>query len=474
MCCRVLEPRLPKGRKKSKELKKYGGRRGATAERGLMNTNPQTARLLGYIQLQPGIKPIPGYTVLFACLTGIPFLVIINFIQPYILTAMLDIPTRQHGSLSGYLAILHEIIMVLLTSPIGALADRVGRRRILGSGYIIAAAGLMIYPWATSVIGLMLIRCIYAVGAAAIVSSYSILLADYPQEKSRGKLIAMAGVLNGLGILIITFIGGNLPAWLVSMDFGPITAGRLALGLVGIACIISGIIVVLGLRGGDRGIASGAEKQAFRSLLRQGFGAARNPRIAVSYASAFAGRGDVVVIGTSVSLWGTPAGMARGMTEADALAKATIVFAVLQTASLLAAPLIGILNDRINRVTALVFGMTLAAIGYIAFGLQADPFSGNWLPIAIVLGIGQISAVLAGTTLIGQEADPKITGVTIGVWSFCGALGTMAGSLVGGLIYDMISPGAPFLMMGIANLIVALATYYVRIKYPQHKALDLS
>jgi len=432
-----------------------------------MNTDPKSTRLLGYIRLQPGISPAHGYTALFACLTGIPFLVLINFIQPYILTAMLDIPTQQHGSISGYLAILHEMILILLTSPIGALADRIGRRRILGAGYIVAAIGLMVYPWATSVAGLAFIRCIYAVGAAAIVSTYSIILTDYPQEKSRGKLIAMAGVLNGVGILLITFIGGNLPALLVSTGFSAASAGRMAMGLAGAACIVSGVIVVLGLRGGDHGVASNEKKQAFLSLLRRGFGAARNPRIAVSFAAAFAGRGDVVVIGTFVSLWGTQAGIARGLTEADALAKATIVFAVLQSAALLASPFIGILNDRINRVTALAVGMSLAAIGYISFGLQTDPFGDNWVPIAIVLGLGQISAILAGATLIGQEVDPKITGATIGVWAFCGALGTMLGSLAGGLIYDMISPGAPFLMMGIANLIVALATCYVRVKHPR-------
>ena len=432
-----------------------------------MNTDKTPTKLLGYIRLQPGITSVHGYTALFACLTGIPFLVILNFIQPYILTAMLDIPTQQHGTVTGYLSILHEIIMIALTSPFGALADRIGRRRILGAGYVIAAISFMVYPWATSLTELALVRCLYAVGAAAIVSTYSIIMADYPLEQSRGKLIAMAGVLNGLGILIITFIGGNLPAWLVSFGYGPIPAGRLAMFLVGAACIVSGAIVAMGLRGGDRGSDGSAEKQPFLSLLRQGFGAARNPRIAVSYASAFAGRGDVVVIGTFVALWGTQAGIARGMTEADSLARATIIFAALQTASLVSAPLIGILNDRINRVTALTIGMVLAAVGYILFGLQTDPFGDNWVPIAIVLGIGQISAILAGTTLIGQEADPNITGATIGVWAFCGAFGTMLGSLAGGLIYDGISPGAPFLMMGIANLIVALAACYVRIKYPE-------
>jgi len=412
-------------------------------------------------------------TLLFACLTGIPFLVIINFIQPFILTEMLNIPHEQQGSVSGYLAIMHEIIVLVTVSPIGALSDRVGRRRILGAGYILAAIGLMVYPFATTVLGLSLIRCIYALGASAIVATYSVTVADYPQEKSRGKLVALGAVLNGLGILALTAIGGNLPAWLTAAGYGPIDAGRLAMALIGSACIVSGIIVARGLRGNDRG-RTDTPKQPFLELLGLGFRAAKNPRIAVSYASAFAARGDVVVIGTYVSLWGTQAGMAQGMTAAEGLAKATIVFAVIQTAALVISPFIGILNDRINRVTALVIGMGLAALGYFLFGLQDSPFGNSWMAIAFVLGIGQVSAILAGTTLIGQEADPKITGATLGVWSFCGALGTMMGSLLGGLLFDFWMPGAPFLLMGAANFLVMAAALYVRIKYPRDDTLNIS
>lgn len=434
-----------------------------------MPTDSEGTRL-GYIRLQPGYTKTNGVTLLFTCLTGIPFLVIINFIQPYILSEMLNIPHQQQGSISGYLAILHEIIVLVIVGPIGALADRIGRRRILGAGYILAAIGLMVYPFAATVLGLSLIRGIYAVGAAAIVATYSATLTDYPQEKSRGKLVALAAVLNGLGILALTAIGGNLPAWLTAAGYSPIAAGRLAMALVGAACMLSGIIVARGLKGNDRGSA-GTSRQPFMELLARGFGAARNPRIAVSYASAFAARGDVVVIGTFVSLWGTQAGMAQGMTAAEGLAKATIVFAVIQTAALLISPVIGILNDRINRVTALVVGMGLAAVGYFLFGLQDSPFGNSSMAIAFVLGIGQVSAILAGTTLVGQEADPEITGVTLGVWAFCGALGIMAGSLLGGLLFDLWRPGAPFLFVALINFLVMIAALYVRIKYPQDDAL---
>ena len=425
---------------------------------------------LGYMRLQPGYTKINGMTLLFACLTGIPFLVVINFVQPYILSEMLNLPQEQQGSISGYLAILHEIIVLVLVSPLGALSDRIGRRRLLGAAYMLTAVGLMMYPFATTTLGLSLIRCIYALGATGIVVTYSALLADFPQEKSRGKLVAAAAVLNGLGILLLTFVGGNLPAWLTAAGYGPIAAGRMAMAFVGIVCVMSGIIVVLGLRGNDRG-SSNPDKQPFLRLLGQGFGAARNPRIAVSYASAFAARGDVVVIGTYVSLWGTQVGMAQGMTAAEGLAKATIVFATIQTAALIASPLIGIMNDRINRVTALVIGMGLATVGYFLFGLQDTPFGNSAMAIAFVLGIGQVSAILAGATLIGQEADPKITGATLGVWSFCGAIGTMIGSLAGGLLFDFWRPGAPFILMGALNLLVMAAALYVRVKFPEQEEL---
>ena len=195
-----------------------------------MTETPHSNRLLGYIWLQPGLSMMNGYTFIWACLTGIPFLVVINFIQPFILNVMLDVPTQEQGSISGYLAILHEIILIALTGPFGALSDRVGRRRILTIGYLIAAAGLLVYPWADSVAGLIAIRCFYAVGASAIVSASSVLMADYPQEKSRGKLVALTGVLNGLGILALTGAAGALPRIMVAAGFEQIPAGRIAMG----------------------------------------------------------------------------------------------------------------------------------------------------------------------------------------------------------------------------------------------------
>jgi len=437
-----------------------------------MSTESRSTRILGYLWLQPGLSKVNGYTMLWAMFTSIPFLVVINFFQPYILTAILNVPAAEQGATSAYLALLHEIFMIAFVGPFGALADRIGRRRIIGLGYMFCAAGLMIYPFAESVSQMAVYRLVYSFGSAMIVSCFSILLTDYPLEKSRGKFVAIAGVLNGLGILLLTVLSGLLPKILSGAGYNPVTSGKLAMAVMGTICVISGIIVAVGLIGGDRQSSRHA-KQPFLQLMAKGIGSARNPRILASFMSAFAARGDVVVIGTYVSLWGSMVGVSAGLSEADALAKATGVFAVIQVAALLSAPLIGILSDRIDRVSGLIVGMGLAATGYLVFGFSSNPFDGMWYIPAAILGVGQIAAILGGTTLIGQEADPEITGATIGVWSFFGAVGTLGGSFFGGVLFDAWRPGAPFLLMGFANLAVTILAIYVRLRWPQEGPLRL-
>jgi len=411
--------------------------------------------------------------MLWGCLTGIPFLVVINFFQPYILTEMLGIPQEEQGVISANLAVLHELVMIVLVGPFGALADKIGRRVLFALGYFVTAAGLMVYPFADSWEELAVYRLVYSLGAAGIVASFSTLLADYPMEKSRGKMVAMAGMMNGLGILILTALSGVLPKFLQDMGYGPLTTGKLAMAIMGSICIFTGIVVAIGLIGGDR-VSTHKDKMPFMKLMGQGIGAARNPRILVSFASAFAARGDVVIVGTYVSLWGMQVGVGAGLSSADALKNATMVFVVIQLAALISAPLIGIMNDKINRVLALVVGMGLASVGYLTFGLSTNPFDGMWVIPAVLLGAGQIAAILAGTTLIGQEVDPKVTGATIGVWSFFGAVGTLAGSYFGGVLFDVWRPGAPFLLVGIFNLIVTVMAVFVHLKWPQNEPLRMT
>ena len=88
-----------------------------------MSQGSQDTRLLGYLWLQPGLSKMNGYTLLWACLTGIPFLVVINFIQPYILSAMLNVPQEEQGTISANLAVVNMLPVPVLerTAPLQPL-----------------------------------------------------------------------------------------------------------------------------------------------------------------------------------------------------------------------------------------------------------------------------------------------------------------------------------------------------------------
>ncbi len=420
-----------------------------------MTKNDTAGERLGYLYLQSGVSRFNGMTLLYLGLTGIPFMAFINFIQPIVLEVTLGIPRDDQGAMTANLAVLQEVILLCLVGPFGALSDRLGRRPVIVFGYLVLALGFTAYPWAGSPIILALIRGVYAIGAAALIAGYSTLLADYPQERSRGKLVALLGVMNGLGIGFLGFVGGNLPRWLESLGFEPLSASRLALGLVAGLCVLSAMLSLVGLRGERAGKEH--KRQGLVKLLAEGLAAGRNPRVAVAYASAFAARGDVVVIGTYISLWISQAGIAKGMSPAEAQGQAGLQFGIVAIASLLAAPLLGILNDGVNRVAALMIGMFMATCGYLLFGFRADPLSEYAIVAAVILGIGQIGAILAGQTLISQEADSPIAGSIIGVFSFFGAIGTLVGSWVGGQLFGLWRPGAPFILMGALNLLVGIA-----------------
>ena len=76
-----------------------------------------------------------------------------------------------------------------------------------------------------------------------------------------------------------------------------------------------------------------------------------------------------------------------------------------------------------------------------------------------------ITSVIASQTLIGQEADPKITGSTLGAFNFFGGLGTLVATVLGGYLFDMWTAGGPFLMMGIGSTLIFVFAIFVRTRY---------
>jgi MFS family permease len=417
---------------------------------------------LGYIWLQPGVTRLNAWTLLYVLFISIGMLVFLNFQQPYVLEEMLGIPKAEHGRVIAQMALIHEFVLIALVGPFGALSDRIGRRPVVVIGYLMLAIGYIAYPFATSVAMLTAFRGIFAVGAAAIICTFTTILTDYPQDVSRGKLIAIGSVLNAFGLALLAGVGGQVIKWLTEDGYDPVFAGRVAISGVGGIALLSALVAWIGLRGESLKLEH--QKIPLLTLLKEGFAAGRNPRVALAYASAFIARGDNVVIGAYLSAW---AHQSETLSAGEAIAAAGIIVAIVNVGPLPIAGLFGYINDRINRVTGLTIATLVATIGYTAFGNLDNPFVSLAIPIGLVMGCGQVMSIIAGQTLIGQEADPRITGSTLGAFNFCGSVGTLISSVLGGVLFDLWTKGGPFLMMGFGSACLLIFSIYVQMRHPK-------
>jgi cyanate permease len=201
-------------------------------------------------------------------------------------------------------------------------------------------------------------------------------------------------------------------------------------------------------------------KKPISRLLAEGIGAAReNRRIAVSYAAAFVARGDIAIVGLFAIAWGNQAAIADGFSAAEAASKGNIPFVIAQSTALLWPAVIAVPLDRMARMKALALCMGLGMVGYCALVLVGDPLLPVAIPFFVLLGVGQISAFLGAQTVIGKEAPESLRASVIGVFNFCGAMGILVLTGIGGLLFDRIGPWAPFFLVGLLNGLVALLAW---------------
>ncbi len=415
---------------------------------------------LGPVELAPGVRPLHAGSFLFAAFIGISLTTFISVIQPYVLTVQIDLAVDKQGQVSGDMVFYSEIVVLLLSAAVGTLADRFGRRGIFAVGALILGIGYSLFGYVDSVTTLTAARIFLAFGIAIVNVLVQAVQADYPAENSRGKLVGLTGFAIGIGAVLIGVVFSRLPYWYVDAGMDELAAGRnTMLTMVGLALLLA-ILIRLGLKGG-RPPQPDQPTPFTRSMLHGLRAGRQNARIALAYGSAFVARADLVVVGTFFTLWLNQTAIAAGMSPDDAVRAAGGFFALAMSSALIWAPIAGFINDRLDRTRAMALAMLLCAIGYSVMGLISDPLGGWMYPAAILLGIGQMSAITASQTLIGQQASAVNRGSIIGMFSFFGAAGVMFITSVGGRIFDSISPAAPFVLVGFINLVLFIAAILI-------------
>lgn len=414
----------------------------------------------GPVRLMPGVTRGHVAAYLWAAFVSIGIFTYATALQPYLLEVNIGVPAGQRGVVSGDLQFWQEIVTLLFVGLFGAWSDRIGRRVVYIIGFLITGLAYAAYPFANDIGQLLIYRLIYAVGIAALGGMLATVLADYPVDADRGKLTGISFVLNAIGALLFFAVLTRLPALYQGFGATETEAGRFAYLTISAICVVSALIM-LGLKPGAPEQVT--ERLPLMALLRQGLNAGKRPRIALAYAASFAARADLIIVALFLSLWVQSAALADGATAAEATSRQGALFGIVQGSAMLWAPVFGWLADKIDRVTLVILATILSVAGYGWMGLTPDPAHGAAaFGAAALLGVGQASGILASQVLIAQEAPSAIRGAVIGMVGFFGALGILAISKIGGIAFDAWRPGAPFIIMAGANVILLGFAVWVR------------
>ena len=419
------------------------------------------------VDLVEGVTKTNFFSICYGALTTIGLLTFISYATTYVLMENLSYQRNQIGTIVGDLQVVAEIALLIIFLPVGLIADKIGRRQVYSFGMFAMGLSYFLYPLATGIGELTVYRIVFAIGMGAATGMLGTVTADYPQNHTRGKMIAVTGILNATGVIIVSLVFARLPENFAQMGYDQVTAGMYAMWVVAGMCLITSIVVAFGLQKGTP--TEEQKKIPYIQQIKSGLEEGRNPRILLAYASAFVARSDLVILGTFLVLWGVATGIDMGMTTSEATKAARLVFVTSSISALIASPIIGYLIDKVDRILAVSVCMAVASAGYLSMFFIDNVLDPESRPFFILLGVGQQCAFFAATTLLGQEAPKMKRGAIVGVFNLAGALGILISTGVGGRLFDAIDPSAPFIFIGFCNIFVSLFAIYVRKVAPRPK-----
>lgn len=310
----------------------------------------------------------------------------------------------------------------------GRLADRVGRRRVLVAGWLVAAPVPVIIATAPAWQWVVAANALLGVQQGLCWSTSLFMHVDVAGPRRRGLAIGINELFGYAGTALLAYAAGALAA----------TAGPRPLPFViQETLILAGLAVALSVVPDTKNYVE-PERDA------GAYGAIRGNRRFATVCQA----GLVTKIADVVA-WGLlPTyllGRGVGVPTVAVLAAAyPAVWSVLQ-------PLTGILSDGAGRRGPIAAGMACQAAGLLV--LAAAEGIGGWFAGIAVLGAGTALVYPVLLAAAGDIAKPSRRASAIGLYRLVRDLGFVGGALLAGALTDAL--GAPTALEALAGLSAA-------------------
>ncbi len=328
-------------------------------------------------------------------------------------------------------------LATLITRPVvGQALDRFGRRRFFIAALLIYTVSMAVFSLADSLTGLYAARLVQGLGSAFLWVTVYTMVADLTRPQDRGRAMGRLDEITARGGLLGIFAGFFL------ISIFPENLGWQLTFLTYTATTAIGAWIASRLVPETRPAAP--PEEARKTGLDRGL---LNLLVIVFITGA-----SEAMLGPIYLIFLQD----RFTTDIPILALAFFP-ASLVTAFL--ASRLGGLSDRFGRIEMITLG--LFGSGCLSLLLPYLP-SMIWLVLlftgmAVIWGISEP----AESALVADLSGIATRGAGFGFYELAGALGAVAGPLLGGLLYDSINQAAPFILNGLILIASTIWVFFV-------------
>ncbi|ABK44770.1 major facilitator superfamily MFS_1 [Magnetococcus marinus MC-1] len=378
------------------------------------------------------------------------FMTLVLATQPLYLRNVLQIGRENAGFVNANIQVITEVLDLVLVGYLGYLSDRFGRIPIIFWGFVAAGVTALLAPmsgWLGVILGIdalaiyYLARILMSLGTAAVWPQLSTLTGDYTTKESRPVLLSKVAFMMAFGATLVYAVLMQLPNY-VGVEW--------VMVLPAVVALLSAWLV----RHFLLETSTKLESSTF-PLRRVVYLVRKRSALQLSFLAAFTSRNDMVLIGLFLMTWFIYFGdLVPGVDHNQAAARAGFVIGFIGVTILLSIPFWGWFIRYYGRVEAVVLGLLLSGVGFLGFGLIINPMTWWSLLPALFVGLGQAGCLVAPQILALDNAEPEIRGSIMGAFNTAGCIGIIVFLQIGGFLFDYISPTAPLLFTGFANLLI--------------------
>jgi MFS family permease len=331
----------------------------------------------------------------------------------------------------GILIGLYGLVNSMLQPVMGALSDRLGRRKILILfGLLAMALATFSFAFAQRFADLLLLRALQGVGVALSIPASMAIMASASERSTRGGSMGVYSTMRMLGFAVGPLLGGFLYD-----NFGFSTAFY-----VGAACITLGALLVqLWVKETKVSVQSPAGPH-YRIWDRRLLGVA----VVGASAATFMMASDFSMITTLENQFNARLGL-------DALGFGAAFSGLMVSRLLFQVPL-GRLSDHLGRRPLLIGGLLFMVPATILLGAVTTP--AQLVVLAICQGIGSAAIAAPAFALGADVAMRGSEGRQMSIITTGFGLGIAIGPLLAGFL-AVASFSLPFVVGGLFTLLVA-------------------